>query len=605
MKLVGLLAVLAVGWAATAGVVLAVPTISNVPETEGWDLVYTLPIPNTAGFRNSTAVPYSVDNSGAIGYFDRVGYYLELDTGTGPQWVYASMDAFTGDRSKIGLPHNVDNPVIWQQTVSNMNVASNKPGIVTGTGIATGNVEMWSTNYNQGNAIGIPGASGSAFDFGDGGAGIGAGHGSFQVHNYGAGQTLIGYSDWGGNSPSANSELGIGTNTGTVVTPGGPVGVGGHPDWTFADSAHLYTAKKELQIVVRPAGIPTAPTNIVANAPEASTFTVVYDLPIQNGAFNPSQYAVDAAGAYPDGSFGRVAYYLELDHPTFGPQFVYVSMDPFAADADQLGVPKAITNTANAIEQLLGNMNVISDVTGVVNGTGIGTGNIEFWGTNYTGAANDGIGGAGSYDFDDTPTPGGHGSMQIHNYGAGQTIFAYNNWNSGSPALGIGNSPSGNPDWTFNNISNNYTTKHLWVLAEIDGASLDTNFGTEVDFGVELQPFETATIAAELQNIGVTNSIIDVYNYSITGADPGFFALSGFAPTLLQAGWGDTMGFDVEFLGGLNRSYSAQLTFTDHGGNTVATYDLAAFVVPEPGTLLVWSLLATLGITLGWRRRRR
>ena len=27
-------------------------------------------------------------------------------------------------------------------------------------------------------------------------------------------------------------------------------------------------------------------------------------------------------------------------------------------------------------------------------------------------------------------------------------------------------------------------------------------------------------------------------------------------------------------------------------------------VIPEPTTLLVWSLLATLGITLGWKRRR-
>jgi len=28
-------------------------------------------------------------------------------------------------------------------------------------------------------------------------------------------------------------------------------------------------------------------------------------------------------------------------------------------------------------------------------------------------------------------------------------------------------------------------------------------------------------------------------------------------------------------------------------------------VVPEPGTIVIWSLLAGLGIGLGWRRRKR
>jgi len=30
-----------------------------------------------------------------------------------------------------------------------------------------------------------------------------------------------------------------------------------------------------------------------------------------------------------------------------------------------------------------------------------------------------------------------------------------------------------------------------------------------------------------------------------------------------------------------------------------------SLVIPEPSTLLIWSLLAALGIVAGWRRRKR
>src|SRR6185369_4373873 len=75
--------------------------------------------------------------------------------------------------------------------VTNMNVLSNVAGIVTGTGITTGNVEFWPSNYTQANDYGVPNASAAAYDFGDGGAGTAQGHGSMQIHNYGAQQTLF------------------------------------------------------------------------------------------------------------------------------------------------------------------------------------------------------------------------------------------------------------------------------------------------------------------------------------------------------------------------------------------------------------------------------
>ncbi len=36
----------------------------------------------------------------------------------------------------------------------------------------------------------------------------------------------------------------------------------------------------------------------------------------------------------------------------------------------------------------------------------------------------------------------------------------------------------------------------------------------------------------------------------------------------------------------------------------IENYLFASYPVPEPATLLVWSLLAGLGVGLGWRRRK-
>jgi fibronectin-binding autotransporter adhesin len=230
---------------------MATQVFANVPEAANYTLAYELNIPNVAVWKDSTPIPYAVNNAGALqNSFDRIAYYMELDTGTGLRWVYASMDAFTANPAHIGLPHNVNNPNRFQQFVSNMNVASNVPGIVTGNGITTGNIEFWPSNYNGSNANAVPGASGSTFDFGDGGAGTSAGHGSFQVHNFGAGQTLFGLNDWGGNNTSGPVELGIGNNNGVLATPTGNVSVGGNPDWTHSNSGDRYVIKN-LAVLVR------------------------------------------------------------------------------------------------------------------------------------------------------------------------------------------------------------------------------------------------------------------------------------------------------------------------------------------------------------------
>ena len=202
---------------------------NNVTEANGYVLAYELT--PTGSVNGSNEFPYTVDNTATIGDFDRVAYYLELDG----EWVYASMDAFTSDISQIGIP-NGSSLFKWQRTVDNMNVASNVDGIATGERLETGNIEIWPSNYGGNNDIGIPNASSSEFDFGDGGSNTSLGYGSFQIHNYDIdgdgtgteGQTIFAYNNWRG-----SGNLGIGTNTDLTGDR--------RPDWTFTYNMGDYT----------------------------------------------------------------------------------------------------------------------------------------------------------------------------------------------------------------------------------------------------------------------------------------------------------------------------------------------------------------------------
>ncbi len=241
----------------------------NVPEAAKYTLVYDLEIPSTAAF-NTNPVPYKVDNSSRIRQdFSRIAYYVELNDGSGLKWVYVSMDAFTDDVKKIGIPSrgpngSFDSPAgSFQRGVANMNVfASENAGVTTGTGITTGNIEFWSTNYGGQNAAGVPGArGGKVYDWGDEKA-EDAGYGSMQIHNYQAGQTLFAYNAWG----LGNGEAGIGNQ---------PTG---NPDWTFSNNIKTYSVKN-LQILVLAAG-----TVSIAKLP-----------PIGNGESQPIELLEDVS----------------------------------------------------------------------------------------------------------------------------------------------------------------------------------------------------------------------------------------------------------------------------------------------------------------------
>ena len=213
-----------------------------VPEANGYTLLYELGIPTTANF-NATAPTYAVDNNVAFtAAFDRIAYYLELQSPGGSiQYVYASMNAFTANDALINIPNTAAKT--FQQIVANMNVFSNVASIVTGTGIATGNIEFWMNDYSNPNGLPIPNASATAYDFGDTRSG-GGNHGSMQIHNYDldgagagtAGQTLFAYNNWG--AGGTGGALGIGSRT------------TGEPDWTFAANVATYSLRN-MSILVR------------------------------------------------------------------------------------------------------------------------------------------------------------------------------------------------------------------------------------------------------------------------------------------------------------------------------------------------------------------
>ena len=208
------------------------PVLSNVAEANGYDFVYQLDIPNAANWDVQSQVPYAINNTAALStaVYDRIAYYMELDG----EWVWVSVPAFTTDITKTGIPTDLD----FTGTFTDMNVFSNKAGIVTGTGIATGNIEFWDNCYSTGNLYAIPGANGGNYDFGDNNNFSADCYGSFQIHNYGAAQTLFAYNRW---TAGANSDLGIGNSP------------SGHPDWTFRSNAATYSTKR-VYVFVRTGG---------------------------------------------------------------------------------------------------------------------------------------------------------------------------------------------------------------------------------------------------------------------------------------------------------------------------------------------------------------
>jgi sialate O-acetylesterase len=120
------------------------------------------------------------------------------------------------------------------------------------------------------------------------------------------------------------------------------------------------------------------------------------------------------------------------------------------------------------IQQTVNSLDVFSNAGALTSGTNVKAGNIEFWPDNYSAVNGRGISGASPsvYDFGDDPgnPRDGYGSMQVHNFASGQTVFSINHWKQGDRAdIGIGNSPGDTHDWTFTGNAGSYSKKRLCV----------------------------------------------------------------------------------------------------------------------------------------------
>ncbi len=208
------------------------------------------------------------------------------------------------------------------------------------------------------------------------------------------------------------------------------------------------------------------PDALFRDAPEARGYELVYDLDLGKTG-RDFVYEVDRH-ALISKPFDRVAYFLELTRPDGLRQYLYVSADAFTKELGKIGVPTVASGAS--FQQALAHMNVRSNVSGIVSGDNLSGGNIEFWPSNYGpgNAAQIPDARADVYDVGDDlggQVLDGYGSMQIHNHEAKQTLFSINNWKEGPGGdLGIGNNPSGNPDWTFARNAGGYATKRLRIL---------------------------------------------------------------------------------------------------------------------------------------------
>jgi hypothetical protein len=256
--------------------------LANVSSVSNYLLTYTINLPTNGSFNSSPAQYYSVDNRTKLPpFYTRVAYYLETQAGTAPtQYIWTAMDKFTDDYAKLGVPVA---GTFFQQKVTNLEVLSSVAGIVNGSGITTGNIEFWPSNYNQSNPSNIPNASASYFDWGDGGASSsGGGHGSMQVHNHGASQTLFAINHFNANGQLA---IGIGNDTGN------------DKDWTFKYNSTNYNHRR-LYVFVLPDyssnGTTSAPA-VVRNIPatDMKGLVLFFNTTLSDGSASAANFSLN------------------------------------------------------------------------------------------------------------------------------------------------------------------------------------------------------------------------------------------------------------------------------------------------------------------------
>ena len=187
-----------------------------------WHRLHELDIPLRSNWDSYYQVPYKhAERSPRT--FDRVGYHLQLDK----SWAWASVEAFTHDHRKVGVPANTN----IKKQVYELSVRSNVKGVggKKGGGVEDGSLEFWGHCYSPigPNANLSTGAKSPVFDDDDAPVDTGCPaipncYGSMQVHS--ARGAVFGFNGWSSSNKYNALDLGIGPNTNAA----------GHADWTYS-----------------------------------------------------------------------------------------------------------------------------------------------------------------------------------------------------------------------------------------------------------------------------------------------------------------------------------------------------------------------------------
>ncbi len=202
-----------------------------------------------------------------------------------------------------------------------------------------------------------------------------------------------------------------------------------------------------------------------SSVPETANYVIAYAIDLDHLAHDIT-YDTDHS-AQLGKPFDRIGYFLELSRDGGTPSWVWTSMDAFTSEIAKIAIPTAASGAF--FQQEVANLVVASNDKGVTAGSFPSGGNIEFWPNNYAPGNSAHVANASDqlFDFGDQPTSpkDGYGSMQVHNHGAQQTIFAINHWVAGRAAdIGIGNSSGGQSrDWTFSGNGGSWSKKQLRI----------------------------------------------------------------------------------------------------------------------------------------------
>jgi sialate O-acetylesterase len=205
-------------------------------EAKGYQVVYKFDPTNSIMTNGNTSITYLEDNSAKVkGPFKKIAYLMAIQGKDGKvKWAFVSMDPFTDDVKKIGVPVKSSGGK-FQQNVANCLVKSNVPGVKNGEFAEGCNIEFWDCNYGGGNAKKVPGAS-SKFDFGDQVSTKSPGYGCMQIHNFKEKQSIICFNNFGARR---TADVGIGNRKTS------------NPDWTFSRNAKNQTGGSMLILVLK------------------------------------------------------------------------------------------------------------------------------------------------------------------------------------------------------------------------------------------------------------------------------------------------------------------------------------------------------------------